>query len=86
MAIKIGVGYTVVKTTFFVSLLREQFLCVPFTLSQHEMTIFFASGPTKKCAGPKSKMAAIFPENHIFGYNFVILWNFHKLLVSLPMF
>ena len=62
----LGVGYTGVKNHFFVILFLQQFFCIPFTLSQHEMTKFLAWGPRKKCAGPKSKMAAVFPQKSHF--------------------
>ena len=58
----LGVGYTGVKNHFFVILFLQQFFCIPFTLSQHEMIKFLAWGLRKKCAGPKSKMAAVFPQ------------------------
>ena len=58
----VGVGYTWVKNYFLVILFLQQFFCTPFTLSQHEMTKFLTWGLRKKCAGPKSKMAAVFPK------------------------
>ena len=72
--------------TFCIILLRSQFFCLPFILSQHEMTIFLVPGPRKKCAGPKSKMAAVLPENHILCHKLIIWRCFHMVLVSFPMF
>ena len=62
----LGVGYTGVKNHFFVILFLQQFFCIPYTLFQHEMTKFLAWGLRKKCAGPKSKMVAVFPQKSHF--------------------
>ena len=83
---KVGVGYTWVKNTFLDIFLRAQFFSTPFSLSQHKITKFLVSGPRKKCARPKSKMAAISLKNHIFSHNFAILGSFLLIVVSNPMF
>ena len=66
--VELGVGYrpTGVKNHFFVIFFLQQFFCIPFTLSQHAMTKFLAWGLRKKCARPKSKMAAVFPQKSHF--------------------
>ena len=45
-------GYTMVKNAFLAVLFLGQFFCIPFNLSQHEMTKFSVWGPRKKCAVP----------------------------------
>ena len=51
-SLKVGVGYTVVKNAFLAVLFLGQFFCIPFNLSQHEMTKFSVWGSRKKCAAP----------------------------------
>ena len=67
-------GYTGVKFTFFSNLKMSVFFWVGNYVSRQEWTFIGSRGPTKKCAGPKSKMAAIFgPKISFYFAEFTIL-------------